>query len=120
MPALLSMRSVVMIIIGFIIHHILAGDRSIKGQLIWLDHIAGGDTVSDLRLETLKTHACGTQHDLCSAYHGNLGGAIGCIHMADRSGTRNALFLMQMLNTQINLRGLLLGGMVRRHAGGIR
>jgi uncharacterized membrane protein len=60
----------------------------------------------------LKTHAAVLSMILVLLITGALAGLFVVFTRLTGSGDENALFLIQMLNTQINLRGLLLGGMI--------
>jgi uncharacterized membrane protein len=109
--SLISMAFSLLVIIGFIIPHILAGEDpvrvSILGSIILL-------TVT-LYLTygwNLKTHAAVISMVIVLFITGILAGLSVAFTRLTGSGDENALFLMQMLNTQINLRGLLLGGMI--------
>lgn len=109
--SLISMGFSLTVIIGFIIPHILAGEDpvrvSIMGSIILL-------TVT-LYLTygwNLKTHAAVISMVLVLLITGMLAGLSVAFTRLTGSGDENALFLMQMLNSQINLRGLLLGGMI--------
>lgn len=109
--SLLSMAFSLMIIIGFIIPHILAGEDplwvSIIGSIILL-----AVTLYLTYGWTLKTHAAVLSMVFVLLITGTLAGLSVVFTRLTGSGDENALFLMQMLNTQINLRGLLLGGMI--------
>jgi uncharacterized membrane protein len=109
--SLLSMAFSLMIIIGFIIPHILAGEDplrvSIIGSIILL-----AVTLYLTYGWTLKTHAAVLSMVFVLLITGALAGLSVALTRLTGSGDENALFLMQMLNTQINLRGLLLGGMI--------
>jgi uncharacterized membrane protein len=109
--SLLSMVFSLAIIIGYIIPHILAGDDplrvSISGSVILL-----AVTLYVTYGWNLKTHAAVLSMILVLLITGALAGLFVVITRLSGSGDENALFLLQMLNTQINLRGLLLGGMI--------
>lgn len=60
----------------------------------------------------LKTHAAVVSMVIVLLITGILAGLSVLFTRLSGSGDENALFLMQMLNTPINLRGLLLGGMI--------
>ena len=109
--SLLSLVISLMIIIGYIIPHILAGDDplrvSISGSVILL-----GLTLYVTYGWNLKTHAAVLSMIIVLLIKGALAGLFVVITRLTGSGDENALFLLQMLNTQINLRGLLLGGMI--------
>jgi uncharacterized membrane protein len=109
--SLLSMALSLAIIIGYIIPHILAGEGplrvSITGAIVLL--------MVTLYLTygwNLKTHAAVLGMVIVLLITGALAGLFVYTTRLTGSGDENALFLMQMLNTQINLRGLLLGGMI--------
>src|SRR5215207_2037984 len=109
--SLLSMAFSLMVIIGYIIPHILSGKDpllvSITGSVILL-----GVTLYLTYGWNLKTHAAVLSMIIVLLITGTLAGLFVVITRLTGSGDENALFLLQMLNTQINLRGLLLGGMV--------
>ena len=111
MRSLLSMAFSLFVIIGYIIPHILAGEDPLWVSITGFSHPAGCDALSYLRLES-QDACCGRQHDPCLADHGHACSAICLFTRLTGSGDENSLFLIQMLNTQINLRGLLLGGMI--------
>jgi uncharacterized membrane protein len=109
--SLLSMALSLAIIIGYIIPHILAGEGplrvSITGAIVLL--------MVTLYLTygwNLKTHAAVLGMVIVLLLTGVLAGLFVYTTRLTGSGDENALFLMQMLNTSINLRGLLLGGMI--------
>jgi uncharacterized membrane protein len=109
--SLLSMALSLAVIIGYIIPHILAGEGplrvSITGAIVLL--------MVTLYLTygwNLKTHAAVLGMVIVLLLTGVLAGVFVYMTRLTGSGDENALFLMQMLNTQINLRGLLLGGMI--------
>jgi uncharacterized membrane protein len=109
--SLISMALSLTIIIGYIIPHILAGEDplrvSISGSVILL-----AVTLYLTYGWNLKTHAAVLSMIIVLLITGALAGAFIVITRLTGSGDENALFLLQMLNTQINLRGLLLGGMI--------
>ena len=109
--SLLSMAFSLFVIIGYIIPHILAGEDplqvSIIGSVILL-----GVTLYLTYGWTLKTHAAVISMLLVLLITGTLAALSVSFTRLSGSGDENALFLIQMLNTQINLRGLLLGGMI--------
>jgi uncharacterized membrane protein len=109
--SLLSMVFSLAIIIGYIIPHILAGDDplrvSISGSVILL-----AVTLYVTYGWNLKTHAAVLSMIIVLLITGILAALSVLVTRLSGSGDENALFLMQMLNTQINLRGLLLGGMI--------
>jgi len=109
--SLLSMAFSLMVIISYIIPHILAGEDplivSITGSVILL-----GVTLYLTYGWNLKTHAAVVSMIFVLLITGTLAGLFVIVARLTGSGDENALFLLQMLNTQINLRGLLLGGMI--------
>ena len=109
--SLLSMAFSLFVIIGYIIPHILAGEDplwvSIIGSVILL-----GVTLYLTYGWNLKTHAAVVSMMLVLLITGTLAGLFVSFARLTGSGDENSLFLIQMLNTQINLRGLLLGGMI--------
>jgi len=109
--SLLSMAFSLMVIIGYIIPHILAGEDplrvSISGSVILL-----AVTLYLTYGWNLKTHSAVLSMVIVLLITGALAGLFVLITRLTGSGDENALFLLQMLNTQINLRGLLLGGMI--------
>jgi len=109
--SLLSMVFSLAIIIGYIIPRILAGGDplqvSISGSVILL-----GLTLYVTYGWNFKTHAAVLSMILVLLITGALAGIFVVITRLTGSGDENVLFLIQMLNTQINLRGLLLGGMI--------
>lgn len=109
--SLLSMAFSLMVIIGFIIPRILSGDEplrvSIVGSIILL-----GVTLYLTYGWNLKTHAAVVGMTLVLLITGTLAALFVAFTKLTGSGDENALFLLQMLDTPINLRGLLLGGMI--------
>jgi uncharacterized membrane protein len=109
--SLLSMAFSLTVIIGYIIPRILSGDDplrvSIVGSIILL-----GVTLYLTYGWNLKTHAAVLSMVLVLLITGTLAALFVTFTKLTGSGDENALFLLQMLNTQINLRGLLLGGMI--------
>jgi uncharacterized membrane protein len=91
--------------------HILAGEDplwvSISGAVILL-----GVTIYLTYGWNLKTHAAVMSMIVVLLITGSLAGLFVVLTRLTGSGDENALFLLQMLDTQINLRGLLLGGMI--------
>ena len=109
--SLLSMAFSLFVIIGYIIPHILAGEDplwvSIIGSVILL-----GVTLYLTYGWNLKTHAAVVSMMLVLLITGTLAGLFVSFARLTGSGDENSLFLIQMLDTRINLRGLLLGGMI--------
>jgi uncharacterized membrane protein len=109
--SILSLAFSLVVIIGYIIPHILAGEDplwvSITGSIILL-----GVTLYLTYGWNLKTHAAVVSMILVLLITGTLAALFVAFTRLTGSGDENALFLLQMLNAQINLRGLLLGGMI--------
>jgi uncharacterized membrane protein len=109
--ALLSMAFSLFVIIGYIIPHILAGEDpltvSIIGSVILL-----AVTLYLTYGWTLKTHSAVVAMVLVLLITGGLSALFVVIARLNGSGDENVMFLMQMMETPINLRGLLLGGMI--------
>jgi uncharacterized membrane protein len=109
--SVLSMAFSLLVIIGYIIPHILAGEDpllvSITGSVILL-----GVTLYLTYGWNLKTHAAVVSMVFVLLITGILAVLSVLFTQLTGSGDENSLFLLQMLNTQINLRGLLLGGMI--------
>ncbi len=109
--SILSLAFSLFVIIGYIIPHILAGEDplrvSITGSVILL-----AVTLYLTYGWNLKTHAAVLSMILVLLLTGSLAVLFVFFTRLTGSGDENALFLLQMLNTQINLRGLLLGGMI--------
>ncbi|MEW6285017.1 MAG: YibE/F family protein [Chloroflexota bacterium] len=109
--SLLSMAFSLAVIIGYIIPRILAGGDplqvSIVGSILLL-----GVTLYLTYGWNLKTHAAVLSMVLVLLITGTLAALFVAFARLTGSGDENALFLLQMLDAQINLRGLLLGGMI--------
>jgi len=109
--SLLSMAFSLFVIIGYIIPHILSGDDPLRVSILG-SAILLGITLYLTYGWNLKTHAAVISMFLVLLITGALAGLFIVFTRLTGSGDENALFLIQMLNTQINLRGLLLGGMI--------
>jgi len=109
--ALLSMAFSLYVIIGYIIPHILVGEDplyvSIVGSAILL-----GVSLYLTYGWTLKTHASVISMVLVLLLTGALSALFVVFTKLNGTGDENVMFLMQMMETPINLRGLLLGGMI--------
>ena len=109
--SLISMAFSLLVIIRYIIPHILAGEDpvmvSIIGSVILL-----GVTLYLTYGWTPKTHAAVVSMILVLFITGALAGLSVLFTRLTGTGNESSLFLMQLLNAQINLRGLLLGGMI--------
>lgn len=109
--SLLSMAFSLAVIVNYMIPRILAGEDplrvSILGSMILL-----GVTLYLTYGWNLKTHAAVLSMTLVLLVTGALASVFVVLARLTGSGDENALFLLQMLQTRINLRGLLLGGMI--------
>ena len=109
--ALLSTAFSLYIIIGYIIPHILVGEDpltvSIIGSIILL-----GVTLYLTYGWTLKTHSAVISMILVLLLTGALSALFVVFTKLNGTGDENVMFLMQLMETPINLRGLLLGGMI--------
>lgn len=109
--ALLSMAFSLYVIVGYIIPHILIGEDplrvSIIGSIILL-----GVTLYLTYGWTLKTHAAVISMVLILILTGALSMLFVVFTKLNGTGDENVMFLMQLMETPINLRGLLLGGMI--------
>lgn len=109
--SLLSMAFSLFVIIGYIIPHILAGEDplvvSIIGSAILL-----GVTLYLTYGWTIKTHAAVLGMLAALLLTGILAGFFVNLARLSGTGDENAMFLIQFMQSGINLRGLLLGGMI--------
>lgn len=109
--AMLSMAFSLYIIIDYIIPHILAGDDpltvSIIGSIILL-----AVTLYLTYGWTLKTHAAVISMVAVLLITGALAGLFVVFAKLNGSGDENVMFLMQLSETPISLRGLFLGGLI--------
>jgi uncharacterized membrane protein len=109
--ALISMAFSLYVIIGYIIPRILVGEDplrvSIIGSIILL-----GVTLYLTYGWTLKTHAAVLSMIVVLMITGALSALFVVFTKLNGTGDENVMFLMQLMETPINLRGLLLGGMI--------
>jgi uncharacterized membrane protein len=109
--SLLSMLFSLWVIISYIIPHILAGEDpltvSIIGSVILL-----GVTLYLTYGWNLKTHSAVLGMIFVLLLTGGLSWVFVLLTRLNGSGDENNMFLMQMLQTPINMRGLLLGGYI--------
>lgn len=109
--AMLSMAFSLYMIIGYIIPHILTGDDpltvSIIGSIILL-----GVSLYLTYGWTLKTHAAVLSMVLVLLITGTLAALFMVFAKLNGTGDENVMFLMQISDTPINLRGLFLGGLI--------
>lgn len=109
--SLVSMAFSLWVIIGYIIPHILSGEDPLRVSII------GSVLLLAVTLYVtygwnLKTHSAVISMILVLFITGTLAALSVLLTRLTGTGDENALFLLQMLNAQINLRGLLLGGMI--------
>jgi len=109
--ALLSMAFSLYIIIGYIIPHILAGEDPLRISIIGSAILLGVSLYITYGW-TLKTHASVVSMILVLLLTGALSGLFVVFSKLNGTGDENVMFLMQLMDTPINLRGLLLGGMI--------
>ncbi len=109
--SLLGMLFSLFIIIGYIIPHILIGEDPVEVSIIG-SVILLGVTLYLTYGWNLKTHAAVLGMVSALVITGTLAWFFVVFTRLTGAGDENALFLMQMLNSNINLRGLLLGGMI--------
>jgi uncharacterized membrane protein len=109
--SLLGMLFSLFIIIAYIIPHILIGEDPVRVSIIGAV-ILLGVTLYLTYGWNLKTHAAVLGMVLALIVTGTLAWFFVVFTRLTGAGDENALFLMQMLNSNINLRGLLLGGMI--------
>ncbi len=109
--ALLSMVFSLYVIIAYIIPHILAGEDplvvSIIGSTVLL-----GVTLYLTYGWNLKTHSSVLSMIVVLLFTGMLSVLFVYFTKLNGSGDENAMFLMQVMETPINMRGLLLGGYI--------
>lgn len=109
--SLISMAFSLLVIIGYIIPHILAGEDpllvSIIGSALLL-----GVTLYLTYGWTVKTHAAVLGMLAALLLTGLLAGFFINLARLNGTGDENAMFLIQFMQMGINLRGLLLGGMI--------
>lgn len=109
--SLLSLVFSLFVIIGFIIPHILAGEDpltvSIMGSALLL-----AVTLYLTYGWNLKTHSAVTSMILVLFLTGGLSALFVTFARLSGSGDENNMFLIQTLDAEINLRGLLLGGYI--------
>jgi uncharacterized membrane protein len=109
--ALLSMAFSLYVIIGYIIPRILVGEDPLKVSIIG-SMILLGVTLYLTYGWTLKTHAAVLSMIAVLVITGALSALFVVFAKLNGSGDENVMFLMQLMETPINLRGLLLGGMI--------
>lgn len=109
--SLLSMAFSLLVIIGYIIPHILAGEDpllvSIIGSVLLL-----GVTLYLTYGWNLKSHSAVLSMIFVLLLTGALSGLFVIFARLNGTGDENSMFLIQSLQTSVNLRGLLLGGYI--------
>jgi uncharacterized membrane protein len=109
--ALLSMVFSLYVIIDYIIPHILVGEDPLRVSIIG-SAILLGVTLYLTYGWTLKTHSSVVSMVLVLLLTGTLSALFVVFTKLNGTGDENVMFLMQAMDTPINLRGLLLGGMI--------
>ncbi|PKN95291.1 MAG: YibE/F family protein [Chloroflexi bacterium HGW-Chloroflexi-6] len=109
--ALLAMAFSLLIIIGYIIPHILAGEDPVTISLIGSAILLGVSLYVTYGWN-LKTHASVLSMILVLILTGTLAVLFVSLTRLSGYGSEDALFLAQMSGVAINLRGLLLGGLI--------
>jgi uncharacterized membrane protein len=109
--SLLALSFTMLVIIGYIIPHMLAGEDPFRVSLIG-STILLGTTLYLTYGWNLKTHASVLSMVLALLLTGLLSIFFVSFTRLTGSGQENALFLIQFSSVSINLRGLLLGGMI--------
>jgi uncharacterized membrane protein len=109
--ALLSMVFSLYVIIDYIIPHILIGEDPLKVSIIG-SAILLGVTLYLTYGWTLKTHSAVISMIFVLLLTGALSALFVVLTKLNGTGDENVMFLMQAMKTPINLRGLLLGGMI--------
>jgi len=111
--ALLSMIFSLYIIIDYIIPHILIGEDPLRVSIIG-SAILLGVTLYLTYGWNLKTHSSVISMILVLLLTGALSALFVVFAKLNGTGDENVMFLMQAMTTPINLRGLLLGEVMRR------
>lgn len=109
--SLLSMAFSLWVIIRYIIPHILAGEDPVRVSIVGAA-ILLGVTLYLTYGWNLKTHSAVLGMVFVLVITGTLAYFFVIFTRLTGAGDENALFLIQMLDSHINLRGLLLGGMI--------
>jgi uncharacterized membrane protein len=109
--ALVSMAFSLYVIIGYIIPHILVGEDPLRVSIIGSAILLGVSLYLTYGW-TLKTHAAVLSMILVLLLTGALSALFVVFAKLNGTGDENVMFLMQLMETPINLRGLLLGGMI--------
>lgn len=109
--SLVSLAFSLLVITGYILPHILVGEDPVRVSLIGAG-ILLGVTLYLTYGWTLKTHAAVLSMLLVLGVTGSLAWSFVVLARLTGYGDESALFLLQIPGVNINLRGLLLGGMI--------
>ncbi len=109
--SLLSMAFSLWVIISYMIPHILTGEDPLRVSIIG-SALLLGVTLYLTYGWNLKTHSAVLGMVFVLVITGTLAYFFVVFTRLTGAGDENALFLIQMLDARINLRGLLLGGMI--------
>jgi len=109
--SLMGLALSLVVIIAYIIPHILSGEDPVVVSIIGSTLLLG-TTLYLTYGATLKTHAAVISMSLVLLFTGALAALFVWIARLNGTGDENVMFLMQTLETAVNLRGLLLGGMI--------
>ena len=109
--SLVALAFTMLVITGYIIPHILAGEDPVRVSLIG-STILLGTTLYLTYGWNMKTHASVLSMVLALLLTGLFSIFFVSLARLTGSGQENALFLIQFSQVNINLRGLLLGGMI--------
>jgi uncharacterized membrane protein len=109
--SLISMAFSLWVIVSYIIPHILTGEDPVRVSIIG-SVILLGVTLYLTYGWNLKTHSAVLGMIFVLVITGTLAYVFVLFTHLTGAGDENALYLIQMLNSRINLRGLLLGGMI--------
>jgi uncharacterized membrane protein len=109
--ALLAMAFSLLVIIAYVIPHILAGEDPVRVSLVGSGILLGVSLYLTYGWN-LKTHASVLSMITVLVITGTLAWVFMDLARLSGMGSEEALFLMQMSDVKINLRGLLLGGII--------
>jgi len=109
--SLLGLAFSLLVVISYIIPHILEGEDPVRVSIIGAAILLSA-TLYLTYGWNLKTHAAALSMLLALILTGMLAWIFVNVTKMTGAGDENALFLVQMSNASINLRGLLLGGML--------
>ena len=109
--ALLAMVFSLVVIIGYIIPHILSGEDPVRVSIIG-SAVLLGVTLYVTYGWNLKTHSSVVAMVLSLVITGALTWFFAGLTQLTGYGSEDALFLLQIQDVSINLRGLMLGGMI--------